>query len=410
MRAYRPLASFTLCFTVGIEPAAAGLLEDSHATVDFRNLYFDRDFRQSGGNTLNGLSQAREWGQGIVFQLQSGFSDGPVGFGLDSILMSGFRLDSTEDRAGTGMFPKQSNGRSVDEFSRAGVSAKMKVSKTSFRSGVMTYKKPVIQSADSRLLPVLLKGTTIESHELTNLTIHAARFTEAMALDSSSWEKLTSRFGGGSDKFVLYGADYDAAKNVQIRFYQGELDGIYKQSIANAIAGFDLTKSQRVSMDIRLAKGSEVGSFRGIDNKAYGALLGYRFGSQTISFGYQKMDGKDAYPYVNGTDPYLVNFIQILQFSNAGERSRQVRYDLDLAAWGIPGLSFMTRYVTGDHIQLSQGSEGREWERNTDISYVIQSGQFKNFSVRWRNATVRSSFGNDIDENRIIVAYPLTLF
>lgn len=65
--------------------------------------------------------------------------------------------------------------------------------------------------------------------------------------------------------------------------------------------------------------------FRDIDNRAFGALMGYRQMNHTLSVGYQKMSGRDAYPYVNGTDPYLVNFVQTLQFFNAGERSWQVR-------------------------------------------------------------------------------------
>ncbi len=70
----------------------------------------------------------------------------------------------------------------------------------------------------------------------------------------------------------------------------------------------------------------------------------------------------------------------------------------------------MSRYVRGDQVQLSSGGEGREWERNSEITYVIQSGSWKNASIKWRNATVRSTFGNDIDENRLVISYPLSLF
>ncbi len=38
-----------------------------------------------------------------------------------------------------------------------------------------------------------------------------------------------------------------------------------------------------------------------------------------------------------------------------------------------------------------------------------QEGALKNLGVRWRNATVRSNFANDIDENRLIVSYTLPL-
>ena len=78
----------------------------------------------------------------------------------------------------------------------------------------------------------------------------------------------------------------------------------------------------------------------------------------------------------------------------------------------MPGLTFMTRYLSGDNIELGAGKpEGKEWERDTDIGYVVQNGPLKNFGVKWRNATVRSShFGNDLDENRLILSYVLPLW
>lgn len=410
MRAHWPVVPAVLCLTFATDLRAAGFLEDSRANVDLRNLYFDRDFRQSGGNQANGHSQAREWGQAAVLTLQSGFTQGALGMGVDAIAMTGLKLDSSADRAGTGMFPAKRDGSSVYEFSRVGASVKMKYSKTLLRSGVMAFRKPVLQSADSRLLPGLFKATTLESSEIAGLTLQAARVTQTMGLDSSDWERLTSRYGGSSDEFTLYGADYALTEKSQIRAYYGKLDGIYQHTLANYLGRLDFTADRHLSFDLRWAKAAEVEDFRDIDNRAFGALVGYRQKNHTLSVGYQKMSGRDAYPYVNGTDPYLVNFVQILQFSNAGERSWQVRYDLDLAAWGAPGLSFMSRYVRGDQVQLSSGGEGREWERNSEITYVIQSGSWKNASIKWRNATVRSTFGNDIDENRLVISYPLSLF
>lgn len=40
---------------------------------------------------------------------------------------------------------------------------------------------------------------------------------------------------------------------------------------------------------------------------------------------------------------------------------------------------------------------------------MIQDGPLKNLGIKWRNATVRSNFGNDLDENRLIVSYTLPL-
>ena len=41
---------------------------------------------------------------------------------------------------------------------------------------------------------------------------------------------------------------------------------------------------------------------------------------------------------------------------------------------------------------------------------VIQSGSLKNLGLKVRNATVRSNFGNDLDETRLILSYTLALW
>ncbi|MNL62554.1 Porin-like protein NicP precursor [compost metagenome] len=70
----------------------------------------------------------------------------------------------------------------------------------------------------------------------------------------------------------------------------------------------------------------------------------------------------------------------------------------------------MTRYVNGDNAQVAGGNSGKEWERNTDVGYVVQSGSLKNLGVKVRNATVRSNFGNDLDETRLILSYTLAIW
>jgi hypothetical protein len=141
-------------------------------------------------------------------------------------------------------------------------------------------------------------------------------------------------------------------------------------------------------------------------------MFTYGLGGHAFGLGYQHMSGDTGFAYIGGTDAFLVNFVQIGDFANAEERSWQARYDYNFAAVGIPGLTFMTRYLSGDNIDLGVGKpDGKEWERNTDIAYVFQDGPLKNLGVKWRNATLRSShFGNDLDENRLILSYVLPLW
>lgn len=99
-----------------------------------------------------------------------------------------------------------------------------------------------------------------------------------------------------------------------------------------------------------------------------------------------------------------------------------LRYDLDMAAFGVPGLSFMTRYGKGWDADYSNANsvymrtdangnpltnQGR-WERDVEVKYVVQGGAAKDLAFRVRQATVRSdSFESDLDEVRLIIEYPL---
>ena len=77
----------------------------------------------------------------------------------------------------------------------------------------------------------------------------------------------------------------------------------------------------------------------------------------------------------------------------------------------------MTRYVSGDNIKVGSGAasnnDGKEWERDTDIAYMFQTGSLKGMEIRWRNATYRSNLvktTKDLDENRLIVNYTLPIW
>ena len=87
------------------------------------------------------------------------------------------------------------------------------------------------------------------------------------------------------------------------------------------------------------------------------------------------------------------------------------RYDYDFAVLGVPGLLFSTRYAKGfDAKVIGFNGEGREWERDLSLGYVVQSGTFKNVSLRWQNASATSNFARDTNENRVILGYSLALW
>jgi len=73
---------------------------------------------------------------------------------------------------------------------------------------------------------------------------------------------------------------------------------------------------------------------------------------------------------------------------------------------GVPGLKFMTRYLRGTNIDRGPGlSDNVESETNFVLSYVIQSGPLTGLAFEGRNIKVKTKYGADFDENRLITSY-----
>lgn len=399
-------------------PVYAAFFDDSKAAVDARNFYMNRDFRQSGASQ----AKAEEWAQGFMLRFESGFTEGPVGFGLDAIGLLGLKLDSSPDRVGTGILKsdKEAPKRAQDEYGEAGLTAKLRASQSVLKVGTLQPVLPPLMRNDSRLLPQTFRGAWLTSNEVEGLTLDLAQIDQVNQRDSSDNQDM-SVFNGGkrnivlgqdktSDEFLFAGGRYQWTPELATSYYYAGLDGIYKQHLVNLVHQLPLGEGQSFKSDIRYAHSTDDGGSN-VDNDAFGALFTYRLGAQGFTAGYQHLSGDTGFAYIAGSDNALVNLVQINDFGNQDERSWQLRYDFDFAALGAPGLTFMTRYLSGDNVDRGAGlSEGKTWERNTDIAYVFQSGPLKNLGLRLRNATTRSNFGSDLDENRFIVSYSLPLW
>ncbi|WP_043307271.1 OprD family porin [Pseudomonas sp. ML96] len=398
-------------------PSQAAFLEDGKASLELRNFYFNRDFRQDGA----AQSKQDEWAQGFLLRYESGFTEGTIGVGVDALGMLGVKLDSSPDRTGSGLLPrdKEKVDGAQDEYGELGLTAKFKAGASVLKVGTLLPKLPTVLANDSRLQPQTFRGAHLNSTDIAGLTLDAGQLRQVSQRDSSDSEDMTVTSGsargivasGDSDRFDFAGASYKWNDQLTTGYSYAKLDKLYDQHIVNLTHLLPLGEGQSLKSDLRFARSDDDGHSN-VDNRALGAMFTYGLGGHAFGLGYQRMSGDTGFAYIGGTDAFLVNFVQIGDFANAEERSWQARYDYNFAAVGIPGLTFMTRYLSGDNIELGAGkSEGKEWERNTDIAYVFQDGPLKNFGIKWRNATLRSSnFGNDLDENRLILSYVLPLW
>ena len=406
------IAGLTVIALPAVGANAAGFIEDSKASLELRNFYLNRDFRENPGQ-----NKREEWAQGFILNLESGYTQGTVGFGVDAIGMLGLKLDSSPDRSGTDLLPRDSKNRPEDDYSKLGVTGKVRFAESQLRVGTLLPKMPYLQYSNSRLLPQTFEGWQLQSKDLERATFTLGQIDRVVQRNVSGSDKLTlnnknGRFGGSpeSDELRFGGVDYAINPQLLASYHYAELSDVYRQHFLGVQHNLALGAG-KLKSDLRYFNNSEAGRERvgDIDNRVINAMFTYSVAGHSLGLAYQKMLGDDGFTYVNGATPYLTNFLQINDFAGPDQRSWQLRYDFDFAKVGVPGLTFMTRYVRGDQVDLASG-EGREWERNTDIAYAFADGPLKNLKVTWRNATYRSSFVRDLDENRLILSYIVPLW
>ncbi|SCZ39459.1 MULTISPECIES: OprD family porin [Pseudomonas] len=411
--------AFVLCAGFTAQVQASGFFEDTTAKIESRTVYFNRDFRDGHTSSDQGASKREESAQGFILNLQSGYTEGTVGFGIDALGMAGFQLDSSPDRSNSGLLPSSGeNPRgSKGQYAKMGLTAKVKVSDTVLKYGALLPDLPLLKYNDGRLLPTMFNGTMLTSKEVKDLTFMAARLDKYTARDSTDSQDIrvhckNKRYACNTtaDHFDMYGFDYKINDRLTAQYHYAELEDIYRQHFVGLLANQPLGDGV-LKADLRLLKSADSGDAKAgsIDNRALSGMLSYGISGHTFSAGWQRMNGDNSMPYLDGSNPYLVNYVQVNDFAAAQERSWQLRYDYDFKAIGINGLSFLTRYVNGDHIKVpGSDQEGKEWERDSELKYVIQTGTFKDVSLRLRNATYRTNyekFARDVDETRLIVSY-----
>jgi hypothetical protein len=427
---------------------AAGFVDDSHATLLTRNFYSNSDNRDGAAAP----NYTQEWGQGFILNFTSGFTQGPVGFGVDAVGMLGIKLDSgkgvhynpTGSLRNGNIFPTDGDGRAVDEFASVGMTLKALVSKTEFRYGTLQPKLPILIASD-RLVFQTFNGFQVESREIDNLTLTAGRIDKVKERGSTDEEGLSisgsnakldptnpginTTTSSYSHEFWYGGGSYKATPNLTLQYYYANLTNFYKQHFVGALYGINLGPG-RLTSDFRHwdnssdgKNGHDSGYFstgyygngvtRGkVDSRLTSGLFTYSLGAHALSAGYQQVNGSSDAVWLNegaGTTSYFMTETMSGKFQRAGERSWQLRYVYDFAGMGFPGLSFKAVYTNGDHIRTA-GADGKEWSRDTTLSYTVQSGPAKGLSTAIRQGIFRTDMQRDSDEYRVIIDYPISLF
>ena len=415
-----------------------GFIEDSTWSVLNRTVYDSREYRHGARNSgsrnaykpryaRNGY--AEEWAYGLMSSLQSGFTQGLIGVGIDAHAYLGVKLDSGAGRAGKArLLGLDNEGYPKNDFSRGGAALKLRLSNTVVSWGEQRVKTPVFSSSDSRLLPETANGMFLSSSEWEDLKMVGGHFTESTDRNASSHHQgfvvnYSNAIKGNA--FDLAGVVYTPSKQLSTSVYTSRYEDTWNQQYLGVIFSQPIDEQRALAFNFNLYRTTDTGKALSgaLNNTTWSLLSSYSQGPHRFSLGYQKVHGDTPFDYVTRGAIFITNAVQLSDFNAPNEQSWQLRYDLDMSLWQVPGLMLSAAYVRGSDIDgshvdprggyayLGYGKDGKHWERDLEARYVVQSGVAKGAVVSLRHNVHRGNTAQaelDTDQIRLALEYPLS--
>ncbi|BDH46231.1 porin [Salmonella enterica subsp. enterica serovar Choleraesuis] len=395
-----------------------GFIEDSHMDLFLRNAWIKRDYR-------DGAHDKAEWGQAFISTFESGFTEGPVGFGVDGIAQYGIRLDGGRGYSGAGgidFFSQDNDGKAKSQIAKFGATAKMRISNTVLSYGTQRPVLPILNSDDSRLLWETYTGTMLTSKEIDGLEINAGYFTDEQ-------RKSNDHHDSGLDSLAFGGASYQFNDNWSGTYYASHIEDVMNKQYYGLNYTQPLAEKQTFVLDFngydsRLTKEFADSLNTGRNNNIWSLAASYTYDIHTFKLAYQQNRGSTGYNYGGYRDQGSVgdggNTIWLANsywsdFNGEDERSWQAAYALDFAGLGVPGLTWNIAYVRGDNIKTSATNNGKERELFNQLQYQVQDGPAKDLKFKVRYSVLRvssdaSDYNASGNEVRVYVEYPFNIF
>ena len=389
--------------------AAADFVKDSKLSLDLRNYYFN-----TGADAFGAAEETEsgQWGQAFMLNYKSGFTEGPVGFGVDLFGAAAYKLADHGD-AGTHLF--QATGGEVDDrLSKGGATVKARVAGTTAYAGTLRPNTPVFISNDARMLPQLVEGVMVTNQDVAGLTLAAAHVSKFQERHSAEWADL------GDEQFSLFGADYKVMDSLTAQYYYGQVNNSYTQHFAGLKYAADMGPG-KLGADVRYFITGDDDPTPGPnedDNNLWSVLVNYSVAGHTLGLGYQHTSEDFTFANV-GKSKYLISerMLGAGAMHNPDEAVTLVSYGFDFGTVGVKGLSASVVHQMGDSgIGREVGKDTGVYqvvdhtETDVIVGYTVPEGQLKGLGARVMHAMYD---GDDkfADENqtRVIVSYSIPL-
>ncbi|SPL72179.1 OprD family outer membrane porin [Acinetobacter stercoris] len=378
---------------------ANDFIEDTKASLWTRNYYYDRNYTE-----ISSVPALKEWAQGFVFTVESGYTSGKIGFGLDMQAMAGFKLHADSNETGAQILPvNKYTHEAADAYGKIGVTGKVKYSQTELKAGTLMPFTPVVFSSRARLLPQTFRGVEIQSKDIDNTLITLGWLDKVNQRDSSNYENI--KISGANGKFLpattdnmFYGGfQYNFDKDNLIGAYAADVTDLYRQGLIMAKSNSRINDQWNFLTDLKIYhSGTDGKKLAGpVDNTLFAGNFGLRTGPHTFSVGMLNSSGKTGFPYLYGGEVLFFLDGVSTDFLNPKEQVWSLRYDVDLKQF-IEGMKFAVRYSRGDNIHLPKlgGTDLKEDEWAFDLQYTVPEHvrYLHGLSIRTRYAIYDNDF------------------
>ncbi|POA28365.1 outer membrane porin, OprD family [Pseudomonas sp. GW460-R15] len=408
-----------------------GFVEGASLKLNARNYYLNRNRQQQTNDNI-------EWGQGFLGIFESGYTQGPVGFGVDANAMLGLKLDGGGGTGGSSILPiSDDNGKAPGSFSSAGGALKMRALDTELKAGDLFLNNPVIAGGMSRMLPQTFRGVSLTNHSFDGWLIEGGQASFTKPYNQSGHQRIGTSYGkladGDKSQHLNWaGVAWSGLPGLTSSLYASELKDIWNQYYYDLDYTYAVNELVSLNPGLHYYHTQDTGDalLGKIDNNTYSLHFTVGVGSHSVTAAYQRVNGNTPFDYIaQGDSIFLDNSQQYSDFNGPNERSWKLKYAYDFAGVGVPGLTSAVSYSRGtlDLTKVDPNSRGyasfyneagknaKHWERDVDLKYVVQGGTAKDLAVRLQWATNRGGNGygaldTDTDEYRVIVDYPLNVF
>ncbi|MCO8313620.1 OprD family porin [Pseudomonas mandelii] len=422
---------------------APGFIDGSHLGLNLRHYYANQHTRRStylGIKKADGLEPTRireTWVQTAMLNYSSGYTQGPIGFGLDASLFSAVNLERGHGRVANGgdRVLVDSDGDAVPTWSRLGVGdLRLRFSSTEIKAGRLLTDNPILRYKDNRALPSSFQGMSLSSNELDWLALQAGSFERAIPRTGTGSEKLTTTFGNraySGSRISYLGGMAKTPYGLDVSLYASRFEDMWQQTYLGLtqLIGDRRQIALKTALNYYHTEDQGEQHLGYIDNDAFSLAFTASHLAHSLTLAWQQVFGDEYFDYVwESTGNYMANSLYS-DYNGPNEKSWQVRYDLDLASFGVPGLTTSLWHAKGwdiDGTRYSGDRNGRNTgynvrgldnakhdENGLMVAYVVQSGSLKNAVFRtivYNHRATGGQIDGSYDEVRLVANVPVWLF